>query len=79
VQHIGLVIDTEKCTNCGVCYEEQSMWVVENSTNGYPYWVHGEGGFEGLLYYWYPTTDHIEVIQDYLIPNCPDDVFALTL
>jgi dissimilatory sulfite reductase (desulfoviridin) alpha/beta subunit len=79
VQHIGLVIDTEKCTNCGVCYEVQTMWVVENSTNGYPYWVHGEGGFEGLLYYWYPTTDHIRVIQEDLIPNCPGAVFALTL
>jgi hypothetical protein len=55
------------------------MWVVENSTNGYPYWVHGEGGFEGLLYYWYPTTDHIRVIQEDLIPNCPGAVFALTL
>lgn len=69
------IIDTEVCTECGVCYAVQSMWIVEDSTNGYPYWVHAEGGSMGLLYYWYPKQSHMDVIADELIPNCPSGVF----
>lgn len=51
------------------------MWVVDDSENGYPYWVHGEGGFEGLLYYNNPTEDHKLVIKNELKSVCPCDVF----
>ena len=69
------IIDTELCINCGECYDAQSMWVVENSGNGYPYWVHAEGGFEGLLYYYNPTESHKTVILEDIIPVCPANVF----
>lgn len=68
-------IDAELCINCGACYEAQSIWVVEDSENGYPYWVHGEGGFGGLLYYNYPPEDHKNVIKDELMEVCPVGVF----
>jgi len=68
-------IDTVVCIDCGACYEAQTMWVVDDSENGYPYWVHGEGGFEGLLYYNNPTENHKLVIKNELKSVCPCDVF----
>jgi hypothetical protein len=71
------IIDTEECINCGACYAAQRMWVVDDPGDGYPHWVHAEGGFQGLLYYWSPTESHKEVIELDLIGACPMRVFSI--
>ena len=72
------IIDTEKCIDCQACYAAQSMWVVDDGgDNGYPHWVHAEGGFQGLLYYWYPTESHKDVIKIELMGACPVQVFSV--
>jgi ferredoxin-like protein FixX len=70
-------IDTEVCIDCGACYEAQTIWLVEDSENGYPYWVHGEGGFEGLLFYNNPTETHKQHIEEELMGVCPNNVFII--
>jgi len=71
------IIDTERCFDCGACYEAQTIWVVDDSENGYPYWTQGEGAFAGLLYYNDPPGDHRDVIELELIPVCPAGVFTI--
>jgi ferredoxin len=70
-------IDTEVCINCRACYDEQTIWLVDDSENGYPYWVHGEGGFEGLLFYNNPPDDHKDVIENELMAVCPVGAFII--
>ena len=63
------VIDAPTCISCGACWGEGEPFFPDD--DGVAYWGRYQTGeFNGLRFYSYPLSEHIDIIKDGR-DNCP--------